>query len=121
MLVSNLFTTVAFGTVVCARAVERSDRSSQQPITDPSLPRPNPSSQFCIFTPSLPMPPVSFTSTLPSSLHHHLPNVLLSHSFFNSNLPASGSTVPMISSLALRRNRRRFSSRNLPRSRLHTQ
>ncbi|APA12748.1 hypothetical protein sscle_10g075180 [Sclerotinia sclerotiorum 1980 UF-70] len=93
--------TVAFGTVVSARAVERSDRSFQQPITDPSLPRPNPSSQFCIFTPSLPMPPASFTSTLPSSLHHHLPNVLLSNSFFNSNLPASGSTVPMISSLSL--------------------
>ncbi|KAJ8067657.1 hypothetical protein OCU04_003265 [Sclerotinia nivalis] len=101
MLVSNLFMTVALGAVVSARAVEKSDRSFQRPITDPSLPRPNPSPQSCIFTPSLPMPPVSFTSTLPSSLHHHLPNVLLSHSFFNSNLPASGSTVPMISSLSL--------------------
>ncbi|KAF7860318.1 hypothetical protein EAF04_008445 [Stromatinia cepivora] len=101
MFVSNLLLTVALGAVVSARAVEKSDRSFQRPITDPSLSRPNPSPQSCTFTPSLPMPPVSFTSTIPSSLHYHLPNVLLSHSFFNSNLPASGSTVPIISTLSL--------------------
>ncbi|TGO44766.1 hypothetical protein BCON_0467g00060 [Botryotinia convoluta] len=103
MLFSNLFTMMGLGAVVSARAVEKNERSFQRPINDPSLPRPTPSSpQSCIFTPSLPMPPVSFTSTLPTSLHHHLPNVLLSHSFFNSNLPtSSGSTAPMISTLSL--------------------
>ncbi|ESZ97386.1 hypothetical protein SBOR_2214 [Sclerotinia borealis F-4128] len=102
MLVSNLFMTVAWGTVVSARVVEKSDRSFQRPINGPSSPRPTHSHQSCIFTPSLPMPPVSFTSTLPSSLHHHLPNVLLSHSFFNSNLPpSSSSTTPIISTLSL--------------------
>lgn len=48
------------------------------------------------------MPPVSFTSTLPPSLHHHLPNILLSHSLFKSNFqPSSGSTTPIISTLSL--------------------
>ncbi|THV50033.1 hypothetical protein BGAL_0168g00150 [Botrytis galanthina] len=103
MLFSGLFMMVGFGAVVSARAVEKNERSFQRPMNDPSLPRPIASSpQSCIFMPSLPMPPVSFTSTLPTSLHHHLPNVLLSHSFFNSNLPtSSGSAAPMISTLSL--------------------
>ncbi|TGO46450.1 hypothetical protein BOTNAR_0587g00030 [Botryotinia narcissicola] len=103
MLFSGLFMMVGLGAVVSARAVEKNERSFQRPINDPSLPRPTPSSpQSCIFMPSLPMPPVSFTSTLPTSLHHHLPNVLLSHSFFNSKLPtSSGSAAPMISTLSL--------------------
>ncbi|KAG4029499.1 hypothetical protein MFRU_015g00430 [Monilinia fructicola] len=102
MLISNLFMTVGLGALVSARAVEKSDRLSQQPINDPPSPGPKSSSQSCVFTPSLPMPPTSFISTLPTSLHHHLPNILISHSFFSSNFPPStGSKLPIISTLSL--------------------
>ncbi|QSZ32528.1 hypothetical protein DSL72_002106 [Monilinia vaccinii-corymbosi] len=99
MLASNLFMTVALGAVVSARAVEKSDRSIQEPINDPSPNRATSSPKSCTFTPSLPMPPVSFISSLPTSLHNYLPDVLLSHSIPPPS--ESVSTAPLASTISL--------------------
>ncbi|KAI9643078.1 glutamate-5-semialdehyde dehydrogenase [Ciborinia camelliae] len=56
----------------------------------------------CIFKPSTSLPLPSSSSALPSSLHRHLPNILLSHPFFTSKLPPSrGSTDARLSTISL--------------------